>query len=131
MGFSKTLLVFSLLLVCQGRLGEGRPPLSARIGGVFNSIDSSLGASLAHVVAEINNSSALLPDTRLDQLTAYRSDLVKYSSSLLKNMKVVKFANIVPTVSWVSHWKALTQCADISLTASLPFSLQQSSRCAP
>jgi len=70
MGFSKTLLVFSLL-VCQGRLGEGRPPLSARIGGVFNSIDSSLGASLAHVVAEINNSSALLPDTRLDQLTAY------------------------------------------------------------
>ena len=68
MGFSKSLLFFSLL-VCQGR---ARPPLSARIGGVFNSIDSALGSALAQAVAEINNSSALLPDTRLDQLTAYR-----------------------------------------------------------
>ena len=73
MGFSKTLLFLSLLLVCHRRGVEARPPLSARIGGVFNSIDSSLGSSLAHMVADINNSSALLPDTRLDQLTAYRS----------------------------------------------------------
>ena len=72
MGFSKSLLFFSLL-VCQGV--SGRPPLSARIGGVFNSIDSALGSALTQAVVDINNSSALLPDTRLDQLTAYRSPL--------------------------------------------------------
>ena len=67
-GSSKTVL-FLLLL---GGGVEGRSPLSARIGGVFNSIDSALGSAFAQVVAEINNSSDLLPDTRLDQLTAYR-----------------------------------------------------------
>ena len=119
----KSLILFFFLLVSQG--ARARPPLSARIGGVFNSVDSTLGAALGQAVAEINNSTALLPDTRLDQLTAYRS-----LSSFEKNKtgKTIKVAHIVSSASQVSLWKALTQFVDILLTASLPFSLPQS-RC--
>ena len=83
MGLSKTLLFVFLLVLCGV---EARPPLSARIGGVFSSIDSSLGSSLAHVVADINNSSALLPDTRIDQLTAYRSAHSRCSFNIFLRM---------------------------------------------
>ena len=75
MGLPRILLSLLLLLVGQKRV-EARSPLSARIGGVFNSIDSTLGSSLARAVEEINNSSSLLPSTRLDQLTAYRSEYI-------------------------------------------------------
>ena len=128
MGSSKTLLLLVLLcILCQIRGGveasnkglkgssktvlfllllgggvEARSPLSARIGGVFNSIDSALGSAFAQVVAEINNSSDLLPDTRLDQLTAYRWHQSFVSFGLLQEVNLTIFVIVVNTRS---RWK--------------------------